>query len=376
VLHCPFYYRPLVAPCPSVVVIHDLLPVTHPEWFPRRGRHPFAELMLWSARYAAAVITPSRAVLEELEAVAGPLGGRGRAIPHGVDGARFRPRSGEELAALQERLGVRPPYLVMLGSLQPRRGIETALGALAILLERRPELRLVIAGKSEHPWGAVPARLAHRVVLTGYLADADLPPLLAGAAAALALSRGEGFDLPLLEALACGTPVVASDIAVHREHFAAWARLVPAGDAEAVASAVEAVLESPPSAGERDRQAAAVRGRFRWRAAARAYVAVWREAAGGNAGETGRGGGLVRLAGGFAGVPGRPAGGTAGAGGRGRRQRVDGRLRGARPGAVRRPGAAGGPGAEHRLRRGLQPGPGGPAGGGGRGCVHEPGRGR
>jgi len=281
VLHCPFYYRPLVAPCPSVVVIHDLLPVTHPEWFPRRGRHPFAELMLWSARYAAAVITPSRAVLEELEAVAGPLGGRGRAIPHGVDGARFRPRSGEELAALQERLGVRPPYLVMLGSLQPRRGIETALGALAILLERRPELRLVIAGKSEHPWGAVPARLAHRVVLTGYLADADLPPLLAGAAAALALSRGEGFDLPLLEALACGTPVVASDIAVHREHFAAWARLVPAGDAEAVASAVEAVLESPPSAGERDRQAAAVRGGFRWRAAARAYVAVWREAAGG-----------------------------------------------------------------------------------------------
>ena len=279
VLHCPFYYRPIWSPCPVVVAIFDVLVVTHPEWFPPRGRHPFRELLLWSAKHAAGVVTGSEHVLAELESLVGPLEERGFVVPLGVSSRRFFVRKPEASAKVCGRLGFRGPYLLSLGSLHPRRGLATALEALALLLDRRPELKLVIAGKEEHRWGRIPAALAEHVVVTGYLPEEDLPPLMSGASAMLSLSRGEGFDLPLLEALACGTPVVASDIDVHREHFAEWARMVPVGDAEAVASAVESILRDPPALEAREGQAAAVHARFRWQDSARAHVEVWRRVA-------------------------------------------------------------------------------------------------
>lgn len=276
VLYCPFYYRPVWSPCPVVVAIFDVLVLTHPEWFPARGRHPFAELLLWSARHAAAVVTASHAVLAELEAAAGPLGDRVVVVPLGVDGEHFRPHTADETEAVLKRVGVEAPYVLATGSLHPRRGVDVTLAAFETLLEGWPELRLVLVGKQEQRWGRVPERLGERVVLTGYLPEQDLPPLMSGAAAVLSLSRGEGFDLPLLEGLACGAPAVASDIAVHREHFAEWARLVPVGDAPAVASAVDGLLRLPPSAAEREEQALAVRSRFRWEDSARAHLEVWR----------------------------------------------------------------------------------------------------
>lgn len=284
VLYCPFYYRPVWSPCPVVVAIFDVLVLTHPEWFPAGGRHPFSELLLWSARHAAAVVTGSEAVLEELETVAGPLAERGVVVPLGVDGEHFRPRTREETEAVLNGLGVAAPYLLATGSLHPRRGVDTALAAFEELLRGWPELRLVLVGKQEQRWGQVANRLAGRVVLTGYLPDGQLPPLMSGALAVLSLSRGEGFDLPLLEGLACGAPVVASDIAVHREHFAPWARFVPVDDAPAVAGAVEALLREPPSPAEREEQALAVRSRFRWEDSARAHLDVWRRAAEGGRG--------------------------------------------------------------------------------------------
>jgi glycosyltransferase involved in cell wall biosynthesis len=279
VLYCPFYYRPLISACPVVVAIFDVLVLTHPEWFPVRGRHPFSELLLWSARRGAAVVTASQAVLAEIESMAGPLEERGTVVPLGVDGEHFRPRTSEETAAVLQRLGVAGPYLLATGSLHPRRGVDVALAALQELLPRWPDLRLVLVGRPEQRWGQVPDRLSGQVVLTGYIPDEDLPPLMSGAAAILSLSRGEGFDLPLLEGLACGAPVVASDIAVHREHFEQWARFVPVGDAEAVASAAEDLLRHSPSAEDRGDQAFEVRSCFRWEDSARAHLEVWRRAA-------------------------------------------------------------------------------------------------
>lgn len=281
VLHCPFYYRPLLAPCPTVVVVHDLLVLTHSDWFPLRGRHPFAELLRWSARRAAMVITPSRCIREEVVERLGVDGGRVVAIPWGVDPDLFRIADEDEIAAVRARRAVEAPYLLHVGSVHRRRGLDTAAAALAALVPRWPDLTLAVVGRQEGAWGAVPEAMRHRVRLLGYLPDAELPPLMGGAVALLALSRGEGFDLPLLEALACGAPVVASDIPVHREHFADWARLVPRGDAEAAAAAVAALLAEPPTSDQRASQAAAVARRFRWADTARAHLDLWRHVAGG-----------------------------------------------------------------------------------------------
>ncbi len=281
VLHCPFYYRPVWAPCPTVVCVYDVLVLSHPEWFPWRGRVPFAQLVRSSVCRAAAVITASAEVLAEIEERIGPLDGRGTVVPLGVDARRFAPCGPAEIGRVRTRHDLRRPYLLHVGSLHRRRGLDVALAALAGLTGHWPDLELVAVGREERAWGEVPAALAGRVRLLGYVSDLELPALMSGAAALLALSRGEGFDLPLLEGLACGAAVVASDIAVHREHFAPWARLVRVGDAAATAAAIAEVLASPPGKVARAAQAQAVATRFKWAAAARAHLAVWRRVAGG-----------------------------------------------------------------------------------------------
>ena len=273
VLHCPFYYRPLSCGRATSVVVHDLLVITHPHWFPWRGRRPFADLIRFSIHRADAIITPSQCILDAIEDRFGSLRGRGVAVPHGVDGERFFPRDAATCAAVRRRHRLQRPFVLHVGSLNPRRGLDTAMAALE---KMEPELELVVAGKHEHRWGAVPDALAARVRCLGYVSDDDLPALMSAAEAILALSRGEGFDLPLLEALACGAPVVASDIPPHREHFAQLATLVPVGDSEAVAAAVAQMLSQSLSS-ERTRQAAEVQQRFRWSDAAAAHVAVWKQ---------------------------------------------------------------------------------------------------
>jgi glycosyltransferase involved in cell wall biosynthesis len=215
-------------------------------------------------------------VLDEIEERFGSLGGRGEAIPHGVDRARFYPREATTVRSVLDRWQLEKPFLLHVGSLTPRRGLDTALAALA-LVDR--DVELVIVGKTEHCWGDVPAALEPRVRRLGYVPDAELPVLMSAASTVLALSRGEGFDLPLLEALACGAPVVASDIPPHREHFAGLVDLVPVDDPDAVAVAVGRCRELG-SPGERRARSTAVHRRFQWREAAAKHLEVWRQVGG------------------------------------------------------------------------------------------------
>jgi glycosyltransferase involved in cell wall biosynthesis len=278
VLHLPFYYGPLVPRCPIVVVVHDLLVIEHPEWFPRLWVKPIRTLMPRSIRRADGIVTFSTAVAAAITERFKVDPRRIRVIPHGVDAEVFRPPTQEEEVGVRAKFGLENPYLLQLGALEPRRGVDLALEATAVVRRRLSGVDLVLAGdqrstvaslQSPPPW----------VRLLGQVDDEALPGLLAGAAAVLAPSRGEGFDLPVLEALACGAPVVASDIPPHVEHFTGGVELFRSGDAESLTASIVNVLHDADHAHALRVAGRRVAERFRWVDSARAHVALWREVA-------------------------------------------------------------------------------------------------
>lgn len=276
VFHFPFYYAPLAPRCPVTVAIHDVLVLEHPEWFPRPVANPLRYLLPRGARLAAAVVTGSRCVADAIAERCGIPRERVRLTGYGVDGSRFAPPTAERLAEARVRLALSRPYLLQLGALEPRRGVDLALAAVASLRERDPDLELVLVGT---PRAHVPAleQPPPWVRLLGWVEDSDLPAIYAGAAVVLAPSRGEGFDLPLLEALACGAPAVASDIPVHREHFAPAVELFASGDAEALVEAAARVLGDSERAARLRTAGRALAAGFKWEDVARRHLDLWLE---------------------------------------------------------------------------------------------------
>jgi glycosyltransferase involved in cell wall biosynthesis len=277
--HFPFYYAPLAPRCPYTVAIHDVLVLQHPEWFPRSWLSPIRRLVGRSARKAAAVVASGEAPADAIASHCGVPRERIRVIPYGLDGDRFAVPPADAVGAVLGRLGLRRPYLLQVGAREPRRGFDLALAATAALRDEGSQVELVVVGEARAPVAALTSPPSW-VRLLGRVDDAELPALYAGAAAVVAPSRGEGFDLPVLEALACGAVVVASDIDVHLEHFAPAVELFPSDDAGALAAACRGVL----AGGE---HAAALRAggprhaaRFTWHECARRHVEMWHEVAG------------------------------------------------------------------------------------------------
>ncbi|MDP6527227.1 MAG: glycosyltransferase family 1 protein, partial [Kiritimatiellia bacterium] len=171
----------------------------------------------------------------------------------------------------RHRLGER--YLLFVGLLSTRKNVVALIEAFEMLAPTRPELHLVLAGARSHGVEAVDDRLARspvreRIVTPGFVPSEDLPALYSGAAAFVFPTRDEGFGLPVLEALACGTAVVASDLPVLREVGGPHPRWCEPGSPEALARALRDCLaaEPDPVEVERRRDWAA---RFRWNETAR-----------------------------------------------------------------------------------------------------------
>jgi glycosyltransferase involved in cell wall biosynthesis len=277
--HFPFYYPPLMPRCPVTVAIHDVLPLEYPEWFGRRWSNTLRWMIPAGAKRATAVVTGAEATAEAIVSSCSIARAQIRVIPYGVDAGLFAPVPAEGIASVRHQLGLGRPYLLQLGALERRRGVDLALAATEMLRVRWPELELVLAGERRTDISALAAASAW-VRRLGRVEEAALPALYAGAAAVLAPSRGEGFDFPVLEALACGALVVASDISVHVEHFAAAVRMFPSGDAQALADAVAVVLDDSAAAAALRARGPAHAARFSWKESARRHIELWREVAG------------------------------------------------------------------------------------------------
>lgn len=272
-LLCPANLGPLRGP-PQVLIVHDLAPLRHPEWFGHAYAALHRRLVPALVARAAQLVTPSRFTGSELADLMGVDPDRVTVAPNGVDPERFHP--GARDPAAERRLGLDRPYVLTVGTESVRKN--TAV--LAAAARRLDELGagLVLAGgrRGYLPAGGDGDAAVRRL---GYVAEGDLPALYAGARALALPSLYEGFGLVALEAMASGVPVVAADRGALPETCGSAALLVDPTDGAAYAEALAGVLADEALGA---RLAAAGRERalgFGWDATAAAVDAACRRAA-------------------------------------------------------------------------------------------------
>jgi glycosyltransferase involved in cell wall biosynthesis len=216
VLHAPFYTCPLRAGCPVTVTVHDATFFTEPEHYDKSRRTFFRSAIRTSLRRAERIIVPSKATRDELIRLLDADPTRIDVAYHGVDPTAFYAPSEEEKARVRARLGLGgQSYIAFLGAKEPRKNVPNLIRGWVLAVRERPDPpALVIAGGQGHDdeidsaVAEVPGHL--RLLRPGYLRYADLPGFLGGALVAAYPSYGEGFGLPILEAMACAAPVLTT----------------------------------------------------------------------------------------------------------------------------------------------------------------------
>lgn len=267
------YVAPARLPCPVVTVVHDVSFLEHPEWFSPLERLWMPRLIPKTMRQASAVITVSAFSKSEIVRLTGTAPSKVAVAHDGVDPVFRTPAPSPEAA----------PYFLAVGNVTPRKDLPVAISSYGRARTSRSDFpALLIAGQDSY--GAsethrTAARVGPSVRFLGYVDDGTLAGLMQHAVAVLYPSRYEGFGLPVVEAMAAGAPVIASDIPVMREVAGDAAALVPLDDAEAW---VDALRRLADDAGHRGQRIAAGKERaaaFTWGRCAREVLGTIERAA-------------------------------------------------------------------------------------------------
>ena len=282
IIHAPAYTAPFWSPVPVVLTIHDVSYERCPQWYPYRRDWARRAFYRRSAHVASRILTVSRFSATEITVAYRIPAERMTVTPLGVDDG-FAPAD-PDLSAGQVT-GVSQPYLLHVGDLHERRNLTMLVDA--VLAARRhiggafPALSLVLAGKDLGVGDAVSgiaarAGAADAVVRLGPVSEKRLRTLYRGALALAYPSLYEGFGLPLVEAMACGTPVIASDTASIPEVLGDAGRLVDPEDGQAWTSAIIDVVNNEQTRGSL--RAAGLRraAEFTWERTARLTLDAYR----------------------------------------------------------------------------------------------------
>jgi glycosyltransferase involved in cell wall biosynthesis len=285
VLHVQ-YTAPPFCSIPIVAMIHDLAFERMPETFTRRGSFQLKLTVRWTAKKAAKIATVSEYSRQDLLNIYNLPPEKVVVTYNGVE-SRFTPQPSvpDEAEEIRRRFGVSRDFLLAVGSLQPRKNLVRLIRAYARLRVEREDFRpqLVIVGRKlwlaneifdevkRQPW-------ADDIILTGYVTDEDLPALYRAARALVYPSLFEGFGLPPLEAMACGTPVVTSDVSSLPEVTGGAALLIDPNDERALAAALIEIVSDERLRAELREKGIAQAKKFTWREAAEKTLSLYQQA--------------------------------------------------------------------------------------------------
>lgn len=283
-LHALAFVAPVAAPCPFVVTIYDLSFLRYPDAFRPFNRWYLSTFTACSVRRAKAIITISESTRQDVINLLGALPERVHTIYCGVDPA-FQPLPAAEVAAFKAARGLPNTFILFLGTLEPRKNVDGLIRAYAHWRQLDPAAPpLIVAGGKGWYYTKI-FQLVETLGLTGavhfpgYVPHEDLPRWFNAASLFVYPSHFEGFGLPVLEAMACGTPVITSTVSSLPEVTGAdgAAVLVDPTEPDMLAQAMAQLLSQP------DRRAAmAAQGRvraagFQWERTARETVAVYQK---------------------------------------------------------------------------------------------------
>lgn len=280
IYHGTHFYTPRRLGVPRVATIHDLTFFRLPKRYGFAHREYYRAIAR-TARRAERVIVPSRAVATDAVRYLGLAPQRIRVIPE-APRAELRPAAGEAVAALRSRRGLEQPYLLCLGTAEPGKRTVDAIRALPSVREHHPGVVLALAGNPGRLSGGLEAEaarlgVAHHVKFLGYVPDDELAALLTGAEALVFPSLFEGFGLPPIEAMACGTPVIATRAPAMDEVLSGAAVFVPLRDPGALARAACALMDNAAMRADISQRSLEMAATYSWKRAAEETVAVYRE---------------------------------------------------------------------------------------------------
>jgi len=243
-VHGPVFVGPLFASCPMVITIHDLSFIRFPALFRPANRLYLTVLTRLSARRARRLIAVSAHAAAETTQLLGVPPERVDVVYHGVDPA-FRPLPADKVAAFRRRRGLPERLVLFVGTLEPRKNLVRLVEAFARVRDGR--VGLVLAGGKGWLYDELFARvealgLSEEVIFPGYVMSEELPLWYNGATVLAYPSVYEGFGLPVLEAQACGTPVLTSNVSSLPEAAGDVALMVDPYDVEALAAGLNRLL--------------------------------------------------------------------------------------------------------------------------------------
>lgn len=280
VFHGPLNVLPLAMRTPKVVTVHDLAFLWFPDQVPRGRRAYMVAATRFSARTADRIIAVSRNTADDLMYWLDLPEDRIAVIPE-APSPRIQRVSGTSLSVFRMRFEIDRPYILAVGTLEPRKNLDFFLRVFASVSDRIPH-QLVLVGpegwmtESFHRT-LLDLKLGDRVRLTGFVSDAELGGWYSGADVFVFPSMYEGFGLPAVEAMRCGVPILASDASCFPEVIGDAGMLVPPTDLEGWADALARLVLDRDLNEEFRRRSLEHAQSYSWERTAAATLAVYRE---------------------------------------------------------------------------------------------------
>jgi len=270
---------PLRRRCATVLTIHDLSQLLHPETHPRRSVRRARRRLPLMTRTADAIIVPTESVRREVCAQFKVAPEAVFAVPEAARQS-FRPMEHEEAETVRRQLRVQDNFLLAVGTLEPRKNLAVLIAAFNEVARADPDLQLVIAGGNGWLTGPLfeaieKSPYRRRILLTDYLHDHDLQALYSSCRAFVYPSIYEGFGLPPLEAMACGAPVIASRIPTLRETLADAPSFFDPHSVEQLTAALSEIIANDERRTPMSRAGLAQAQKFSWERAARLTLDVY-----------------------------------------------------------------------------------------------------